>query len=110
MKWAYTLICCMFIAAIVLDGIGKRYHSISTRIIAGSLKLTESERAKAHSESHALLHMGDRFVYAGLAMAGIGLLSWLVYMVKARRQSSHLTPVIPLVLLIIYIILFLIMV
>jgi hypothetical protein len=92
------------------DYIGKRYYSISTQIIASSFDLTGLERAEAHNKSRILLRIGNRFVDTGLAMAGIGLLSWLVFMVKARRQSRHLTPVIPLVLLIVYFILFFLMV
>jgi hypothetical protein len=95
-KSLYIYAYCLFIAAIAADLGAKGYYSRAARTIATAAS-DAGARASANGEKDALLHTGNCLVMAGLILAGLGLLSWVVSMAWGRR----LTPL-PLVLFLAY--------
>ena len=110
MKALYVLACCSFLAAILCDLCAKRQFSASAVGVARSVALGEPEQASARQEADAARHTGSGLALAGLFAAGLGVASWAVSMVQAVRLGKRLTPVIPLILLIAYAMLYLLMV
>jgi len=105
MKPLYIIACCLFLAAIALDITAKRHFSAATRALAKSAGRGQLEKAQAWDKADAAVQVGSRFGFAGLVAAGLGLGSWFASFAKGKRQGKRLTPVIPLSLLIMYVML-----
>ncbi len=110
MKTLYVIACCLFLAAIVLDGYGKHYASTAAQISAKAVEASESDRAFARQESDAGLHKCALLNGLGMVTAAAGLPVWLASLILAKRRGKRMSPVLPLVLFVGYLLLFCVMV
>ena len=102
MKTLYIISCVLLFAAVVAEANAKRYCSIAVQANARSVLLLRSEQTDARQKAKAAFCAANKFTSAGLAMAGLGVASWLVSMSKGRKG----TPVIPLSLAAAYVLLY----
>jgi hypothetical protein len=102
MKTAYILACCLLVLAVVLDLGSKRSYSISARGRARCLTVEPSQQEGIKAESKAALILGNRLLLGGMFAAGLGLTFWLASVYLKKFDDKRLTPVVPLVLLIAY--------
>ena len=102
MKTAYILACCLLVLAVVLDLGSKRSYSISARCRARCLTVEPSQQESIKAESKAALTLGNRLLLWGMIAAGLGLAFWFVSALMKKFDDKRLTPVVPLVLLIAY--------
>jgi hypothetical protein len=106
MKPFYISAICLFIAAIVLDITGKRYYTIALLTIAQARQQGQTDRTSIEAASKAALQTGGRFINGGLIIAGLAVISWLCPIGKKKRSID----VIPLILFIVYVMLYFTMV
>ena len=106
MKILYILACCLLVSAVALDISGKNQYSFSARGRARSLKAQPAEQERIKQESQAALAIGNRLALAGMVAAVGGLVLWIASAIVGRMQERRLTPVLPLVLLAAYVLLF----
>lgn len=92
--------------AVVLDLASKQRHSKAAGCLAKCLKAEQPEQESIKAESQVALKIGNRLSLSGLITIGIGVLSWVISAIRGRKENKRLTPVIPLVLLAIYVMLY----
>lgn len=102
MKTAYILACCLLVLAVVLDLASKRSYSMANRARAMSIKADHSQWAAIKANAVAVGSVGDRQLMGGMIAAGLGLAFWLASAFMKKFDDKRLTPVVPLVLLIAY--------
>lgn len=105
MKTLYILACCFLVCAVVLDIAGKNQYSFSARSRARSLKAQPTELERIKQESKATLVLGNRATMGGMVAAAAGLLFWIASAIVGRNQEKRMTPVLPLGLLAVYVLL-----
>lgn len=110
MKIAYIMACCLLMLAVILDLSSKRSYSISARCRARCLTVEPSQQESIKAESMAALTLGNNLLLGGMIAAGLGLAFWLAAFYLKKIDDKRLTPVVPLVLLIAYVMLFFLMV
>ena len=103
MKTLYVIACCLFLAAIVSDVTSKRHYATAAIGRAKSINLSDFERKTASDKSHAEVQIGTRFGITGMVAAGLGAAAWIASFTSGRRKGRRLTPVIPLILCVAYV-------
>lgn len=107
MKTLYVLACCLFLAAIAVDLAGKRCYSLAERYGGQHRRdLYEIDHSGEGLLSFDCLALGDHFTKLGVVMAAIGIVLWLASVIQGKRRSKRMWPVVPLVLLVAYVLLF----
>jgi hypothetical protein len=106
MKYFYALSCCLFIAAITLDICGKLYYSYAQGVRAKAIQPMQPGWISMEQTADTALQTGNRYTNAGLIIAGLALVSWLLTISKGK-QFWH---IIPLVLLVTYVLFYIMMV
>ena len=104
MKALYIIACVLLIVAIAVEVNAKRHYFAAAQVHAKSAGLSTERQAK--QDADASIRVGGRFSTAGLIMAGLGVVSWVASNAKGRKG----TPVLPVVLLAAYALIFFIMV
>ena len=103
MKALYVIACCLFLTAFASEWVSEDHYTTAMVAIAKSIGLTEAEQTKAKALSIVEVQVGNRYCLAGLFAAGLGVAAWIVSFTRGRREGRRLTPVIPLVLCVAYV-------
>jgi hypothetical protein len=104
MKTLYIIACCLFLAAIAFDVTCKHYYTTAMVIRAKSMRFSDLEKAKAIVLADTKGRIGLGFGLTGLLTAGIAVAAWIMSATKGGRAGKRLTPVIPLILCVVYLI------
>ena len=102
MKTLYIIACCLFLAAIACDETCKNYYTTAMVIRAKSMRFSDLEKAKAIALADTKGRIGLGFGLTGLLTAGIAVVAWIMSAIKGGRAGKRLTPVIPLILCVVY--------
>ena len=103
MKTLYAIACCLFLAAIASKFVAEQHFATATIDRAKSYRLGDVQPMKSRHRSEAEVQIGNRFVFAGLPVAGLGIAAWIASSAQGRREGKRLTPIIPSVLCIAYV-------
>jgi hypothetical protein len=105
MKLLCVLTWCLFSAAIAVDFAGKGYYSIAAQTIARAAGQDQAAKMGANQEAHAAIRVGGHYQAAGILLAGLGLAAWFASWITAKAKAKRLTPAVPLILSVAYILL-----